>query len=102
MCLEHLFGDFIEFVGVGRQVDEGLRPPVAVSAIVVHHSAPQGDICRLLVAGADGGVDLDSLRVGVVAVGVIDDLPGHLGNELGVRRCVRDSVRTARSSSMAR
>ncbi len=88
VCLKYFFGDLVHLVGICWQINEGLWPPVAVTAVVIHDPAPQGRISRLLIAGSNSGVNLDSLGIGVVAVGVVDHLPGHFRNELGMCRGV--------------
>ena len=68
---------------VGGQVDEGLGSAIAMPAIVVEHASPHCSISRLLLGLANGGPDRDPLGVGILAVGVEHDLPGHFGD--GVR-----------------
>ena len=67
-----------------RETNVGLRAPVAVPVVVVDHASPHRNISRLLVGLADRRLHGQALRVGILAVGVEYDLPGHFGDELGV------------------
>ena len=68
------------------QADVGLGPAVAVPMVVVDHAAPHRSIGGFLVGLADRRLDGQALGVGVLAVGVEDDLPRHFGDELRVGR----------------
>ncbi len=65
-------------------MDEAFGSAIAVPAVVIEHAAPDRRVRRLLVGLADRRPHGDALGVGVLPVGVEDDLPRHLRDRLGV------------------
>ena len=84
--LEDPLEDGVALAGVVGQAHVGLGSPVTVPPVVVDCAAAQRSVSDLLVILADGGLDGQALGVGVLAIGVENDLPGHLGDVLGMGR----------------
>jgi len=55
---------FFQVGGVGRGSDELFRPPVMLPALVGHDALAQGLVRGVLLAGIDGGVDIQTSGVG--------------------------------------
>ena len=72
------------FCGGAGQGDEFLGPTVVLAAFVVHDAATQRKVSRLLVAGADGGVHVQTTGVNLGTVLRKHQLARHLGHVLGV------------------
>ena len=72
--------------GIVGQADVGLRPAVAVPAVVIDDAAAHCSIGGFLVGLADRRLDGEALGVGVLAIGVEHDLPRHFRDVLRVRR----------------
>ena len=88
MRFEHLVGQCVERVRVGRQVDDGFGTAVTMPPVVIENALAQRRVRRFLVACTDRRVDADTLGVRVIAIGVKHHLSCHLGDEFGMRRGV--------------
>jgi hypothetical protein len=69
-----------------RQADIRLRAAITVTPVVLDHAAADGCVRGVLIRALDGRPHGEAFRVGLLAVRVEDDLPRHLGDELGVQR----------------
>ena len=66
-----------------RHFDVSLRAAVAVTLVVVQHTASQRAVRRRLIGLGDGGVDAIALRVHLLAEALEQHLPHHFRNVLG-------------------
>jgi hypothetical protein len=70
--------------GGGREVRVRFRAPKSVPAVVFLDSPPQCSIRRLLISSTDRRIDTKSPRIDLFGVVLIDSLPHHLRDVLGV------------------
>ncbi len=80
--LEERFEHGVALGRIGGQARIGLGPAIAVTMVVIEDPAPHRGIGGLLVGAPNRRLDREALRIGVLAVGVEDDLPRHFGDEL--------------------
>ncbi|MNT01057.1 hypothetical protein D3C72_1355080 [compost metagenome] len=71
-----------------RQVDELLGPPVVLPLFVVHDALAQRIVGHFLVAGDQGGVDVQAACVGFATVLRKDQLACHFGHIFGMHLVV--------------
>ena len=86
VVLEHPVEHRLLFGRIGRKIDVGLGAAISVPLVVVDEAAAHRRVGGLLIGPANRRPDGDAAGIGIVAVGVEDDLPGHLGDVLGVDR----------------
>ena len=76
-------GFFQQLLVLGQR-HEVLGATVGASAIIGEDAAAHGLVGGILVAGGDGGVDVQAARIGFGAVLVVDELAHHLAHIVGV------------------
>ena len=81
---QRIVNRIFRFLGIGGKVDEFLRPPIDLPALVVHDAFAQGLVGHGLVGGAQGGVNIQAAGVGFVAVLVVDQLAHSFGHIFGM------------------
>ena len=86
MVGERLGDAGVDRLGVVRQVDIAFRAPELLPTLEVHDPAPESVVSRQLVRGIDRQRDIQSARIGLVAVLREDELAGHFGHVFRVDR----------------
>ena len=77
----------VNVVRVCGQLDELLGSAVMLAPLKVHDAAAQSAVGRILVAGAQCGVDIQAACVGLGAILRKNELAGHLRHELCMHAC---------------
>ena len=76
---------FFKLTRIAGHGDEFFRPPIHLAQFIVQDAAAQGLVSDFLVLGLDGGVNVQTARVNIVAVLRKHQLARHLGHVFGMR-----------------